>query len=371
MKNIGLIVNPVAGMGGSVGLKGTDGVLFKKALELGAEPVSDHTTNTFLDHIPSDANIFFVTGPGNMGESYLRGRNIPFEIINQRNYPSSADDTKLLADLMMEWGIGLLVFVGGDGTARDIYDAVELKVPVIAVPAGVKVYSSVFSYSAEAAAKLLTSFLEGAPTSSREVLDIDEDAYRAGKLISKLYGFLEVPEKTDFVQPGKATFGTIPSNQQAVADASAWIVDKMDHSTLYFLGPGSTIKGITDTVKKDILAELHREGATEKSVADAIRAAIGEKDISEARAKTIANTEIGGMIADTQLAEFLGVGVTRIQWQTMGDGKVRPTHQLCDGRIVTIGDPFPNGLLYPHDPGGGPEEVCNCRCWFTPVEEER
>ena len=68
---VGLIVNPVAGMGGSVGLKGTDGEMYKRALELGAEPATSKRTKGFLSHIKHKDDITLLVAPGKMRKQYV------------------------------------------------------------------------------------------------------------------------------------------------------------------------------------------------------------------------------------------------------------------------------------------------------------
>lgn len=121
---IGLIVNPVAGMGGSVGLKGTDGEIYKRAVELGAEPVTPKRTDEVLTHIKGKEPITPLVAPGKMGECYIRDCGMPFKVIGAVGKGTSKEDTKRISKKMVDHGAELLVFVGGDGTARDIYDAI-------------------------------------------------------------------------------------------------------------------------------------------------------------------------------------------------------------------------------------------------------
>jgi len=245
-KVIGLIVNPVAGMGGSVGLKGTDGPMYEKALELGAKPVAAKRTKDLLSHIERKDEITLLVAPGNMGEKYVRGYDIAFTVIGTAGSETSAEDTKRISDEMANSGVELLIFVGGDGTARDICDAVNSRVPVVAVPAGVKVFSSVFAVSSRRAAEMVDAFVEGSDVSEEEVLDIDEDAFREDRLASRLYGHLLVPAVPRFLQPGKAGSSISRSSVESKKEIAAYVVEEMDAETLYLLGPGTTLRAITD-----------------------------------------------------------------------------------------------------------------------------
>jgi predicted polyphosphate/ATP-dependent NAD kinase len=259
-KEIGLIVNPVAGMGGSVGLKGTDGKMYEKALELGAEPVTPKRTMDLLEtlfnetgtaHAESAGEISLLVAQGRMGERYVEELDLPFTVIGEVKGETSAEDTRRIAEQMMERGADLLIFVGGDGTARDIYDAIGTKLPVVGVPSGVKVFSSAFALSARAAAEMVEAFLEGTDFTEEEVLDIDEEAYRQDRLASKLYGYLLVPEVRQFLQPGKVASSVSKSSAESKKDIAAHIVEQMDPETLYLLGPGTTLRAIAEEMGID------------------------------------------------------------------------------------------------------------------------
>jgi len=246
MKKIGLIVNPIAGMGGSVGLKGTDGKIYKKALKLGAKAVTPKRTKELLSYIKNRNEINLVVAPGKMGETFVRNFNIAFKLIGQVPEETSAEDTIRIIGEMLDGGIELLVFVGGDGTARDVYDAVGSKIPVVAVPSGVKVFSSVFAVSARAAAEIVDAFIEGTNLTEEEVLDIDENAFRDNRLASKLYGYLMVPNVKKLLQAGKEASSMGKSSVDSKGEIARYIVENMDKETLCLLGPGTTLKAITD-----------------------------------------------------------------------------------------------------------------------------
>jgi len=243
MEKIGLIVNPIAGMGGAVGLKGTDGSIIQKAKKLGAEPVTPKRIKQFLSHIDKDSDICFYVAPGKMGENYI-DPNFNYEVVGEITKETNASDTKNIAVKMLEKGIDLLVFCGGDGTARDIYDAIDLKIPVIAIPSGVKMFSAVFAVNPKAAAQILESYLNGTEYLEKEVLDIDEEAYRNDKMQSKLYGYLKVPKVRSLIQAGKKSSRLEKSIKDVKREIANYVIDNMFEDCLYLLGPGTTVKCI-------------------------------------------------------------------------------------------------------------------------------
>jgi len=250
MKRIGLIANPIAGMGGSVGLKGTDGEIIKEAIRLGAIPIVPNRIKVFLSHIESKDEIFLLVAPSKMGEDLVNGKGFRYKVIGHIQQNTTAIDTKRIVKLMLEEQIELLVFCGGDGTARDIFDAIKLKIPVVAIPSGVKMFSSVFALNPKAAAQIVDKFVkETMDMQEKEVLDIDEDAFRDNRLVSKLYGYLKVPKIQNLTQNAKDSSKvgrTIDENKYEIAQQ---IIETMEERILYLLGPGTTVKSITDQLK--------------------------------------------------------------------------------------------------------------------------
>lgn len=242
---IGFIVNPIAGMGGSVGLKGTDN-LYEEAVKLGAKPVSPERAKQFLDFCSDfvkDHEILTCGGP--MGENILKEANFKnYSVIYKPAEKTSSEDTLRCAELISKSDI--IVFVGGDGTARDIIQAVDKKVPVLGIPSGVKMYSAVFASTIHAGSEILRRFIEGkAQVMEREVMDIDEEMYRNNRLVIKLYGYALVPYVLDYVQNSKAEIYSTEEDEdkQGIAE---FIIDTMEKDTLYILGPGTTVKKITE-----------------------------------------------------------------------------------------------------------------------------
>ena len=249
MKKIGFLVNPISGMGGSVGLKGTDGEIYKKALELGAVPTAPERATQFLSNIKNNENIFLFVAPGKMGEEYVKDMNFKFEIIGKIEELTSAKDTKQIAKQMVDTGIELLIFCGGDGTARDIFDAIGLTIPVVAIPTGVKMYSSVFALNPISAAQILDLFMaEAVEMVEREVLDINEELYRKDKLESKLYGYLRVPKFLSLIQSSKTGSLQGQTVEENKRDIAKFVIEDMEEDVLYLLGPGTTVKAITDNL---------------------------------------------------------------------------------------------------------------------------
>jgi len=252
MKKIGLIVNPIAGMGGSVGLKGTDGETVKEAIALGAEPTTPKRIEETLSLIQRK-DLYFLVAPGKMGEDYLKRFDFKYEVASKIGKDTNADDTKRIVLEMLKKGIKLLIFVGGDGTARDIYDAVGLTIPVVGIPSGVKMFSPVFALSPKAAAQIIDN--NSSQLIEEEVLDIDEDAFRAGKLGAKLYGYLKVPKNIELLQGKKEPSNLSKPEEQSKEEIAKYLLENIEKDTLYILGPGTTLSTIAEklNIQKTLL----------------------------------------------------------------------------------------------------------------------
>jgi predicted polyphosphate/ATP-dependent NAD kinase len=230
---IGFIINPVAGMGGKVGLKGTDDMA-DLAARLGGEPVSLRKAEQALQSI-EDTEMFFLTCSGKMGESVLKKTHFSFEVIYDAPEKTTAEDTKKAAGKMLESGCDIILFSGGDGTARDIVSVVDKKIPILGIPAGVKIFSPVFCVTPKECGRIVSTFTE---TSVRDVLDIDEEAYRKNELNIKIKGEAVVPVSPG-VQSGKAVSSSVDAKMEI---AERMIGDFMSEGkdVLYIIGPGTT-----------------------------------------------------------------------------------------------------------------------------------
>ncbi len=187
MKRIGLIVNPVAGMGGSVGLKGTDGNV-EEARRRGAVPHAMDRAKIALALLAKSPDLAFVTCSGAMGEDVLKETGITgYRVLYHSMGESSSSDTKNAVRAFLVAGVDLVLFCGGDGTARDVFDVTGRDIPLLGIPAGVKMYSAVFAVDPASAADLVQAH-DRHHLRDAEVMDVDENAYRAGNLKTHLYG---------------------------------------------------------------------------------------------------------------------------------------------------------------------------------------
>jgi predicted polyphosphate/ATP-dependent NAD kinase len=257
-KTVGFIVNPVAGMGGAVGLKGTDGkAILSQAITLGAKPVASERAETFLTELsPAKGNLKLVVGAGEMGQIQAEKSGFQCRVLGEFKEETSSLDTKSIAKRIVEAGVDLLVFCGGDGTTRDILGAVDLKVPVLGVPTGVKMHSAIFAVSPIAAARVAVRFLWGGlPLREAEVMDVDEEAFRQGHLSAELYGYLLSPFEPHLIQGNKMASPMTENEVENQAAIAIYILEEMTPQTIYIVAPGTTTRTIADLLdqKKTLL----------------------------------------------------------------------------------------------------------------------
>lgn len=238
---IGFLVNPIAGMGGAVGLKGTDGLL-SEAVRRGARPESGKRAVAALRGLRG-VPIRVLTCSGAMGEDVLRDAGIMgFDPVYQPHPVTSSDDTRNACRLFESLGARLILFCGGDGTARDVYDAVLDRVPMLGIPAGVKMYSAVFAVTPHAAGEIVSQSQSSLPhLRDAEIVDVDEEAYRHGELRTRLIGYARSPYLPGLVQGTKQVFEE--QDEEKAKEAIGRFLAEVIRSTpeiLYLLGPGST-----------------------------------------------------------------------------------------------------------------------------------
>jgi predicted polyphosphate/ATP-dependent NAD kinase len=190
-----------------------------------------------------ETGLSFVTCSGAMGEEALRETGVEdFQVVYQYSGESSAQDTRLGAQCFLNAGVDMILFCGGDGTARDIFDVAGRNVPVLGIPAGVKMYSAVFAIDPSTAAELVTAY-EGQSLRDSEVMDVDEDAYRAGELKTRLYGVARTPSLLGKVQLSKHVFEE-GDEERAKGEIARFIREIMIPDVLYIIGAGTTTEAI-------------------------------------------------------------------------------------------------------------------------------
>lgn len=243
MKKLGLIVNPIAGMGGKVGLKGTDGKdILKRARELGSEPEAPEKAVRALKQLKSlgnDLKVLVAKGP--MGEMEAKEAELNYEIVyTPEETETSTSDTTQVAKLFEEKEVDLILFVGGDGTARDVQEAVEQRVPALGVPAGVKIYSAVQGNTPESAGTLAKDYLQesGISLKEMEVIDLDEEGFRNDEVNIQVFGYLNVPYDESHLQSMKSP--SPQSDEEAQESIALHVIDHLEEDVFYIIGSGST-----------------------------------------------------------------------------------------------------------------------------------
>lgn len=249
---LGLIINPMAGIGGTVGLKGSDGrAIVEQALARGAQPKSGDRVLLALEKLVDVIVQPVLTASGAMGADALEKAGIAHEVIMQTSAETSASDTYQAVLKLCERHIDLLLFAGGDGTARDVLDALTASgraetLPVVGIPAGCKIHSAVYAVTPAQAGELVAMLAQGQPLAVKqaEVMDLDEQAYRDGKVSASCYGYLSVPVDDSRMQAMKQ--GGVNHEEIALADIAADVAENMEDEVLYFIGAGTTTAAVMD-----------------------------------------------------------------------------------------------------------------------------
>ena len=256
---LGFVINPLAGVGGSVALKGSDGDdIVELALSRGASLKAEKRASAAVQEFSRLAiaeQLVILTAAASMGENVLAAHGLPCEVLYRAEQHTTSTDTKNVIRLFVEAGVDLIVFAGGDGTARDVLDILgnELSstIPVVGIPAGVKIHSAVYAVTPSQAGELIRLLISGEPMSLHEarVMDIDEDAFREGQVIARCYGYLSVPVDDTRMQLIKQ--GGINHHQIAVQDIATDVIESMEPDTYYLIGSGSTTAEIMNQLSLD------------------------------------------------------------------------------------------------------------------------
>jgi len=249
---LGLIINPMSGIGGTVGFKGSDGrEIVEQALVQGAQPKAGERVLLAMEKLTDVIKQPILTVAGAMGADVLEQAGIAHKVIMQTSVETTANDTEKAVLELCDNNIDLLMFAGGDGTARDVLDALNDNgqvetLPVIGIPAGCKIHSAVYAVTPSRAGELVAMLEQGEPLSVKqaEVMDLDEAAYRDGKISASCYGYLSVPVDDARMQAMKQ--GGVNHEEIAVQDIASDVVENMEDDVLYFIGAGTTTAAVMD-----------------------------------------------------------------------------------------------------------------------------
>jgi predicted polyphosphate/ATP-dependent NAD kinase len=253
---VGLIINPFAGIGGALALKGSDGAEIRaKALALGAEKKAlDKTRLALAEILPLQQQVHIYTASGDMGEALAQAMGFSYSVVyHPATEQSEGHDSELAAKAMLDEKVDLLLFAGGDGTARNICKVVDFSLPVLGIPAGCKIHSGVYAITPQAAGRVVAQMIQGNIVSltQADVMDIDEDLFRQGRVNARQFGEMHVPTELRYMQAVK--MGGKESDELVLADIAAYIIELMkEYPQHYFImGSGSTVEFIMQELGLD------------------------------------------------------------------------------------------------------------------------
>lgn len=244
---VGFIVNPLAGIGGPKALKGSDGRLAESAIRLGAKAAAPEKARiavaSLLDALRDEGieEPHLLTCSGPMGEESLKKAGyVNYSIVYSPKEVTAPEDTTNAAREMMVGGADIVLFTGGDGTARDVVAATGMKLPVLGIPSGVKMYSGAFLNTPGELGPAMIEILTGGMKTARiELLDFDREPDGSEPAVAK-YGQALTPVLSR-VAGGKSEE---PSVEEELEGISAYVIDSMISDCLYVMGTGSTVKFI-------------------------------------------------------------------------------------------------------------------------------
>lgn len=250
---LGLVINPFAGIGGAMALKGSDGAQVRaQALAQGAEKKANQRTEVALNElIQFIDSIEIFTASGEMGEDLCRRLGFKHQVVYQSDsQQTEAQDTENTVKQLSHYDIDMLLFAGGDGTARNVCAMIPESLPALGVPAGVKIHSGVYAITPRAAGRVVTKLITGELVSldDAQVMDIDEVAFRQGKVKARQYGAMRVPAELHYVQSVKN--GGKEVEELVLADIAAHVIEEMEEE-LFVMGSGSTVAAIMEELGLD------------------------------------------------------------------------------------------------------------------------
>ena len=251
MFKLGLIINPVAGIGGSVALKGSDGMAMH-AFALGAEPKANARAQTALNILqPYQDEITVYTVNDLMGEQAAKALGFNVNLVYQtKDENTHADDTERAVAALLAEQVDIILFAGGDGTARNIAKVVTEhatqgkyeQIPVLGIPAGCKIHSGVYAITPTAAGRVVELMVtkQLVTLTTGDIMDIDESLFREGVVKAKRFGEMQIPSELRYVQAVKS--GGKESDELVLHDICEDVIDNMNEveDSLFVIGSGST-----------------------------------------------------------------------------------------------------------------------------------
>lgn len=330
---LGLLVNPVAGLGGPAALKGSDKTAWRKALDAGYAPQAPGRARRFVEQV--GPGFEWIAAPGAMGADECPGATVlslPGDFAVGKTTP---EDTVRAAKALRDANVDLLCFLGGDGTATCVAQAVGDKMPCLGVPGGVKITSPVFCHDVEEAAWLVRTLRPGFETMQRDVTDIDEEAYRQGVVHVKLTGALEVP-RSPAVQMGKVA----TSDETALEPLVEQVLRDWDADALTLVGAGSVCEAIKDQFwgKPTLLGVDAIQGSriTQSDLDDRVIAKLVDEAKGKGQAVRIVLSTIGGqgMLLGRGTQMFTPAVLKAVGWENLR--VVAPPEKLLGLRALHI-----------------------------------
>ncbi len=250
---LGVLVNPYAGIGGALALKGSDGpAIRQQALSMGAkQQAQDKSRLALLELHELKEQIHIYTASGDMGESLAVDMGFAHSVMYVPEHAQTEGlDSELAAQALVDSDVDFILFAGGDGTARNICQVVGMSIPVLGVPAGCKIHSGVYAITPQAAGRVVKQVIQGQLVNVHEaqVMDIDEQLFRQGKVKAKLYGDMLVPSELQYVQAVK--MGGKESDELVLDDIAAYIIETMQEypEHIFVMGSGSTVAHIMQSL---------------------------------------------------------------------------------------------------------------------------
>ena len=250
---LGVLVNPYAGIGGALALKGSDGpAIRQQALSMGAKQQAQGKSRLALLELHElKEQIHIYTASGDMGESLAVDMGFAHSVMYVPEHAQTEGlDSELAAQALVDSDVDFILFAGGDGTARNICQAVGMSIPVLGVPAGCKIHSGVYAITPQAAGRVVKQVIQGQLVNVHEaqVMDIDEQLFRQGKVKAKPYGDMLVPSELQYVQAVK--MGGKESDELVLDDIAAYIIETMQEypEHIFVMGSGSTVAHIMQSL---------------------------------------------------------------------------------------------------------------------------